>query len=60
MGKYGCDQILNQRSIQRDAILARIKKPRNRGFLPMDLEGHRRRGWGVGVAGSNTKHMILR
>lgn len=46
MGKYGFDQISNHRSIQHDDVLAQVKEPRNRGFLPEDLEGH---GSGCGV-----------
>lgn len=59
MGKYGFDQIFNHRSIQRDDVLARGKEPRNRGFLPVDLEGFGS-GWGVGLAGSKIKPRVFR
>ncbi len=59
MGKYGFDQISNHRSIQHDDVLAQVKEPRNRGFLPEDFEGHGS-GCGVGLAGSKIKQRVFR
>lgn len=59
MGKYGFDQSFIHCSIQRDDVLARAKEPRNRGFLPVDLEGFGS-GWGVGLESLKIKQRVLR